>query len=180
MKLSIAVSRLSLLSIMGFSPVQSNQGVPISSIMDDIAATPNEACNNLEVTFIVQDNNPEMQAVEDDIRANLAQIGIKVKTMFLNDTEYRDAEVNGDYHLLFTRTWGAPYDPHSYMASWAVPSHVEYTAIGNMTVSILSSIENIYTKSALLSHYHGMTHLMTSHPSLAKTSSSASKVCKLS
>lgn len=135
MKLSTAASRIALLSIIGLAHAQSSEEVPISSIMDDIAATPNAACNNLEVDFIVQENNPEMKVVEDDIRANLAQIGIRVNTVFLNDTEYRDAEVTGDYHLLFTRTWGAPYDPHSYMASWAVPSHVEYTAIGNLTVS---------------------------------------------
>jgi len=52
----------------------------------------------------------------------------------LNSTEYTAAELEGDYHVLFTRTWGAPYDPHSYMASWAVPAHVEYSAIGNLTV----------------------------------------------
>jgi len=92
------------------------------------------ACKNLEIDFIVQDDNPEMASVEGDIVANLEKIGIQVNTKFLNNTEYRDAEVNGDYHLLFTRTWGAPYDPHSYMASWAVPSHVEYSAIGNLQV----------------------------------------------
>jgi len=67
---------------------------------------------------------------------NLEKIGIQVNTKFLNNTEYRDAEVNGDYHLLFTRSCGAPYDPHSYLAScsWEVPSHVEYSAIGNLQV----------------------------------------------
>jgi nickel transport system substrate-binding protein len=92
------------------------------------------ACKNLEIDFIVQDDNPEMASVEGDIVANLEKIGIQVNTKFLNNTEYRDAEVNGDYHLLFTRSWGAPYDPHSYMASWGVPSHVEYSAIGNLQV----------------------------------------------
>ena len=95
-------------------------------------------CKPAEIDFIVKDTDPEMAAVEDDIVANLKEIGIKVNTRFHNDTEYRDAEVNGDYHLLFARTWGAPYDPHSYMASWAVPAHVEYTAIGNLQVSLLS------------------------------------------
>ena len=92
------------------------------------------ACKNLEIDFILQDDNPEMASVESDIVDNLMKIGIQVNTKFLNDTEYRDAEVHGDYHLLFTRTWGAPYDPHSYMSSWAVPSHVEYSAIGNLQV----------------------------------------------
>lgn len=92
------------------------------------------ACENLEIDFILQDGNPEMASVESDIVDNLMKIGIQVNTKFLNSTEYHDAEVNGDYHLLFTRTWGAPYDPHSYMASWEVPAHVEYSAIGNLQV----------------------------------------------
>eukprot|EP00980_Cylindrotheca_fusiformis_P016759 scaffold5048_cov121-Cylindrotheca_fusiformis.AAC.10 len=89
-------------------------------------------CKAVSVDFIVSDGDVEMLVVEDDIRRNLEAIGITVNTLFLNDTEYRDAELNGDYNLLFTRTWGAPYDPHSYLTSWAVPSHVEYSAIQNL------------------------------------------------
>lgn len=133
MKLHAAVVYLSMIGNTSIL-AQSDGSVPISSIADEINIVPDKACKNLEVDFLVQEGNPEMQAVEDDIRANLAKVGIKVNILSLNDTEYRDAEVNGDYHLLFTRTWGAPYDPHSYMASWAVPSHVEYTAIGNLSV----------------------------------------------
>lgn len=89
-------------------------------------------CNAASINFIVRDSDPEMEAVEDDIRRNLEAIGIKVNSRFLNASQYTDAELNGDYNLLFTRTWGAPYDPHSYMTSWSVPSHVEYSAIGNL------------------------------------------------
>ncbi|KAL7461064.1 hypothetical protein ACHAXS_001501 [Conticribra weissflogii] len=109
-------------------------------------------CNAAELDFIVRDDDPEMQAVEDDIRRNLADIGITIKTHFLNETEYRAAELDGNaYHMLFTRTWGAPYDPHSYMASWAVPSHVEYSSIGALTPpltreSLVASIEAVQTE----------------------------------
>ena len=89
-------------------------------------------CKAATLDFIMIEDDPQMQSVEDDIRMNLEAIGITVNAHFLNSTEYTDAELNGDYHLLFTRTWGAPYDPHSYMMSWAVPSHVEYSAIGNL------------------------------------------------
>lgn len=68
-------------------------------------------CKAVTIDFIVRDTDPVLGAVEDDIRNNLEAIGISVNTRFLNSTEYRDAELNGDYHLLFTRTWGAPYDP---------------------------------------------------------------------
>ena len=66
-------------------------------------------CHAASIDFIVRDSDPEMEAVEDDIRKNLEAIGISVNTRFLNSTEYTEAELEGNYHLLFTRTWGAPY-----------------------------------------------------------------------
>jgi len=110
------------------------------------------SCNEHIIDFIVKkDGNPDIEAVEDGIRNNLEKIGIKVNTLFLADEEYRDAETNGDYHVLFGRTWGAPYDPHSYMASWAVPSHVEYTAIHNLEPpltrdQLIERIESVQTE----------------------------------
>lgn len=109
-------------------------------------------CNAAEIDFILRDDDPEMEVVEDDIRKNLEAIGISVNTRFLNATEYRDAELNGEYHLLFTRTWGAPYDPHSYMASWSVPAHVEYTALSSelepplTREDLLARIESVQTE----------------------------------
>ena len=92
----------------------------------------NAACTPITVDFIVKDNDPQVAAVEDDIARDLAQIGITLNTRSLNASAYREAELAGDYHMLFTRTWGAPYDPHSYMTSWAVPAHAEYSAIGGL------------------------------------------------
>lgn len=73
-----------------------------------------------------------MASVEDDIVEDLQKIGITVNTIKLDSEAYSETEKNGDYHLLFARTWGAPYDPHSYLESWQVPSHVEYSAIGGL------------------------------------------------
>ncbi len=105
-------------------------------------------CKATSVDFIVRENDPQMEAVEDDIRKNLEAIGITVNTHFLGPDEYISAELNGDYNLLFTRTWGAPYDPHSYMTSWAVPAHVEFSAIKNLQPpltreGLLEKIENV-------------------------------------
>jgi ABC-type transport system substrate-binding protein len=108
-------------------------------------------CNSATIDFIVKQDDPEMEVVEDYIRQNLEEIGITVNTLFLNDTEYTDAELNGKYNVLFTRSWGAPYDPHSYMSSWAVPSHVEYSAIGGIQAPLtrdllLGKIEKVQTE----------------------------------
>ena len=108
-------------------------------------------CKAASIDFIVRDSDPQMQAVEDDIRQNLKAIGITVNTRSLTAEEYIDAELEGDYHLLFTRTWGAPYDPHSYMTSWSVPAHVEYSSIGNLEAPLtrellIAKIEKVQTE----------------------------------
>ena len=89
-------------------------------------------CNKITLDFIIKDDDPDMAAVEDDIVQDLAKIGIKINTRKLNATEFREAELKGDFNLMFTATWGAPYDPHSYLNSWSEPAHVEYSAVGNM------------------------------------------------
>ena len=74
----------------------------------------------------------------DDIVLDLAKIGIKVNTIALNARAYVQADLDNTYNMLFTRTWGAPYDPHGYLSSWAVHAcpreacHVEYSAIGGL------------------------------------------------
>jgi len=81
---------------------------------------------------VIRDNDPTIASVEDDIVRDLAKIGINVNTRVVNASAYIKAETEGDYHMLFTRTWGAPYDPHSYFNGFAVPAHVEYSAIGGL------------------------------------------------
>lgn len=89
-------------------------------------------CKAHTVDFIAVENDAAMLAVYEEITTDLAKIGITVNTRFVSKAEYVDAERKGDYNMLFTRTWGAPYDPHSYLTSWAVPSHVEYSASQNL------------------------------------------------
>lgn len=106
--------------------------LPMMSLLSVMSSLPIESCKKITVDFIIKDNDPEIAAVEDDIVQDLAKIGITVNTRILNPSAYIEAELGGDYHMMFTRTWGAPYDPHSYLTSWAVPSHVEYSAVGGL------------------------------------------------
>lgn len=110
-----------------------------------------ENCNKQDVIFVARDSDPQIKVFEDDIRADLAKIGVTVKASFVNSQDYIKAELDGTYNMLFTRTWGAPYDPHSYLNSWSVPSHVEYSAIEGLngdvtTESILGKIEAVQEK----------------------------------
>jgi len=99
-------------------------------------------CTPLTIDFIARVGDTGMLAVEEELVADLAKIGITLNVRYLSSANYTAAEVNGDYNMLFSRTWGAPYDPHSYLNSWAVPSHVENSAI--------TGLEAPLTKEALL------------------------------
>ena len=70
------------------------------------------------LTFTVVENDATGLAIEDDIRNNLAELGIKVETKLLSKDDWNKAQVDGEFHLSFTESWGAPYDPHSYGMGW--------------------------------------------------------------
>ena len=91
-----------------------------------------ENCKKMTLDFVIRDNNVQMAAVEDDIVKDLAKIGIEVKTRALDAEAYTAAEYSGDYHMMFGKTWGAPYDPHSYLNSWKGDAHAESSALGGL------------------------------------------------
>ncbi len=39
-----------------------------------------------------------------------------------------ERQKSGAFHLVFGDTWGAPYDPHSFVSSMRVPTHADYQA----------------------------------------------------
>jgi nickel transport system substrate-binding protein len=82
----------------------------------------------LALDFIVTEGNAVKEALEDDIRADLAKVGINVNYIPLPKEEWNARATAGDFHMAFTETWGAPYDPHSYAASWRVPNEADFQA----------------------------------------------------
>lgn len=110
-----------------------------------------KTCKPHAIDFVMLDSDPEMTIVHDDIVEDLAKIGIEVDPKFVDRETYIQRERDGDFNILFSRTWGAPYDPHTYLSSWSVPAHVENAAIGNLEAPLtrellLGKIENVLTE----------------------------------
>ena len=63
------------------------------------------SCTERTLDFIIKEDDPEAIVVEDDIREDLEKIGIKVNTISLDADAYSEAERDGSYHMLLTRTW---------------------------------------------------------------------------
>ena len=69
-------------------------------------------CRDLDVDFIMLEGDATLDAIEDDIVANLAVVGVHVSTRKLQKDAFNTAMTSGDFNLAFSETYGAPYDPH--------------------------------------------------------------------
>lgn len=74
-------------------------------------------------------------AVADDIADELAPLGISLNRRFLARPEFNEAMQTGDFHLCFSETWGAPYDPVSYATGWMASNEAHYSAMAGLTGS---------------------------------------------
>jgi ABC-type transport system substrate-binding protein len=62
----------------------------------------------------------------------------------LNKEAFNAAMTSGDFHMVFSETWGAPYDPVSYVTSWMANNEAHYSAMGGVTGD--NSRANIFAK----------------------------------
>ena len=94
------------------------------------AATARAACKAQTLKFIMMEGETQQAAIEDDIRADLAVIGIDVVAeKFSSQDDFNAARVAGNFDMVFSATWGAPYDPHSYVNSWTAADEEHYAAL---------------------------------------------------
>ena len=73
-------------------------------LLGSLERDPLENCKKMTLDFVIKAGNVQMANIEDDIVKDLAKIGITVNTRALDDTAYKEAEDNGDWHMLFTGT----------------------------------------------------------------------------
>jgi len=81
---------------------------------------------DLELCFDSTDNI--QKAVAEVIQGDLKKIGINVKLIAEESQSYYQRQKNGDFNMIFSSTWGTPYDPHSLCSSMRKPSHADYQA----------------------------------------------------
>jgi len=91
-----------------------------------------EMCQKMNLDFIVLEGEATLKAIEDDIAADLAKVGITVNTRLLPKEEFNEAMVSGDFNMAFSESWGAPYDPQAFAASWATPDEAYYAALSGL------------------------------------------------
>ncbi|BBB89381.1 MAG TPA: nickel ABC transporter substrate-binding protein [Methylomusa anaerophila] len=80
----------------------------------------------LEVCFVSTD--AIQKSVAEVLQGDLRKIGIKVKLTGEEEGAISERQKNGNFNLIYSDTWGAPYDPHSLVGSMREPAHADYQA----------------------------------------------------
>ncbi|KAG2961040.1 hypothetical protein PC120_g27885 [Phytophthora cactorum] len=59
---------------------------------------------------------------------DLKQVGVALNIVGEEKQAYLDRQKTGEFDLMYSLSWGLPYDPQTYVSSWRVPSHADYQA----------------------------------------------------
>jgi len=119
--------------------------------------------------FIVLEGDAEIAAVEDDIRTQLAAVHMTVNTRMLPKDQLNPNMTSGNFNMVFSETWGPPYDPHSFAASWLAPDEGHYPAMDGLQapqdkawltgkINAVLSIENEVARQAAWTEILSATH----------------------
>ncbi len=92
----------------------------------------NEKCVEHEIDFVMVEGDSVRSEVEGEIVEMLKHVGIKVNTRKLLKDDFNKAEQAGDFHLSFSETWGAPYDPHAYASGWVAQDEGHHQALAGL------------------------------------------------
>lgn len=77
-------------------------------VLAALTAQARAECTPTTLDFVVLQGDATAAAIEDDIRADLAEVGINAVARFLEKDDKNKAMIDGDFDIVFSETWGAP------------------------------------------------------------------------
>lgn len=80
----------------------------------------------LELCFDSTDN--VQKSIAEAIQGDFKKVGVDLKLVGEEKQSFSQRGKDGNFNLIFSDTWGAPYDPHSMVSSMRHPSHADYQA----------------------------------------------------
>ena len=75
-------------------------------------------CRQHTIDFVGLAGDSNLAAIEDDIAADLTKVGITLNKRFVAKDIKNTAMTSGDFHMVYSETWGPPYDPVTYAVGW--------------------------------------------------------------
>ncbi|WP_070971983.1 nickel ABC transporter substrate-binding protein [Vibrio sonorensis] len=83
---------------------------------------------SLTVELVYHGHDANQKAIAEVLQANLKKIGVELKLVAEERSRFYKRQKGGEFDLIFNNTWGAPYDPHTFMSGMRRPSHADYMA----------------------------------------------------
>ncbi|MFS1663833.1 nickel ABC transporter substrate-binding protein [Streptococcus sp. zg-JUN1979] len=99
-------------------------------VLDDKTGYRTKNGRELSLTFSCNAQNAQEESIAQVIQSQLKAIGIKVDVVSEDKQTYLARQKDGDFDMQYSLSWGAPYDPQTYLSSWAVSGngHGDYQA----------------------------------------------------
>lgn len=82
----------------------------------------------LELELCFDSTNNVQKALAEVLQGDYKKIGVNLKLVGEESQSFNQRQKDGNFNLIFSDTWGAPYDPHSLLSSMRAPSHADYQA----------------------------------------------------
>ncbi|KAB8126584.1 nickel ABC transporter, nickel/metallophore periplasmic binding protein [Gracilibacillus oryzae] len=83
---------------------------------------------SLELDLVIEATDNIQKSIAETLQGDLEKVGIRLHINSVENQSYLDRQKDGDFHLIFNTTWGAPYEPHTYLSSMRKPAHADYQA----------------------------------------------------
>ena len=112
-----------------------------TSVTPEVSAEAPGDCHPKNLTFIYLQGDATAAAIVDDIAADLALVGISAVPEPKATRDDLNADMQaGKFNIVFSETWGNPYDPHGYLASWKAPNEAHHKVLENLDGKLDASI----------------------------------------
>ena len=74
------------------------------------------------------------KTIAEYAQGQFGKIGIKLNLIGEEYQTHVKRQKDGKFNLIFSETWGAPYDPHTVVGSMREPSHADYQAQSGLSM----------------------------------------------
>jgi nickel transport system substrate-binding protein len=82
----------------------------------------------LAVDLCFVGNNAAEKAIAEVLQGQMLSAGVALNLLGEEEDSFYRRQKEGDFGMIFSNTWGPPYEPHAMVSSMLVPSHADYMA----------------------------------------------------
>ena len=118
------------LPVLNYNPDEANQILDKAGYIKNADGIREKDGQPLKLTFAYNSQNAQEGTIAQVIQSDLKKIGIQVDILSEEKQAYLNRQQRGDFDMMYSLSWGAPYDPQSYLSSWRAKSsgHGDYQA----------------------------------------------------